>query len=209
MVVGSLDICAMAYCIANGIGYSSSLNIFALVAGIFLYRGGVETARRVGFFSGFFLGAAVPFVLFSLFSTPFELILLKVKLEPGPSFLFCGSILVILGLIFWVYKSVTTMEILNEIKKTLGETSKFKTPKAGLLYGGGLALILGVVLGIASQGEFKAKAIEMARKQVGENYRFHVSGFSVRTYNGKSSYDVTVTAYNDKEIKDVPLHWDD
>jgi hypothetical protein len=36
IVVGLIDIGFMVYCIANRMGYSSSLNIFALAGGIFL-----------------------------------------------------------------------------------------------------------------------------------------------------------------------------
>ena len=39
IVIGVLDVGYMIYCIVNGESYSSGLNIFAIVAGIFLIRG--------------------------------------------------------------------------------------------------------------------------------------------------------------------------
>jgi len=34
--LGVVDVGVMIYCIANNIGYSSSFNIFAIIAGVFL-----------------------------------------------------------------------------------------------------------------------------------------------------------------------------
>lgn len=53
VVVGALDIGVMIYCITNQIAYSSSLNVFAVVAGIFLLRGSLEAVRYVAWFSAF------------------------------------------------------------------------------------------------------------------------------------------------------------
>ena len=44
VVVGLLDIGVLIYCIANGISYSSSQNIFAVIAGLFLLRGSLVAA---------------------------------------------------------------------------------------------------------------------------------------------------------------------
>jgi hypothetical protein len=47
IVLGLLDIGLAMYCIANEIAYSSSLNIFAVIAGVFLRR---EACARSGSF---------------------------------------------------------------------------------------------------------------------------------------------------------------
>jgi hypothetical protein len=47
LIVGLVDIAVMIYCIANRISYSSSFNIFAVVAGIFLLRGNLRAASLV------------------------------------------------------------------------------------------------------------------------------------------------------------------
>ena len=54
LIVGIIDIGIMIYCIANEIHYSSSFNIFAVIAGILLIRGGVKSARIIRWFSIFF-----------------------------------------------------------------------------------------------------------------------------------------------------------
>jgi hypothetical protein len=55
--LGVVDVGVMIYCIANNIGYSSSFNIFAIIAGVFLIRGSLKAARLVAWFSAFLLSA--------------------------------------------------------------------------------------------------------------------------------------------------------
>jgi hypothetical protein len=47
LAVGLIDIAVMIYCIANQISYSSSFNIFAVVAGVFLLLGNLRAAGAV------------------------------------------------------------------------------------------------------------------------------------------------------------------
>ena len=53
--VGILDTGLMIYCIIHSLNYSSSLNLFALGAGVFLVRGNLEAVRVIVWFSAFML----------------------------------------------------------------------------------------------------------------------------------------------------------
>ena len=55
VIIGALDIGVMVYCIVNGMNYSSSLNVVAVGAGIFLLRGNLGAVRTVSWFSAFLL----------------------------------------------------------------------------------------------------------------------------------------------------------
>ncbi len=59
IVVGILDIGWMIWCVAHRQSYSSRFNIFAVIAGILLIRGGLRTANVVAFFSAFMLSSLV------------------------------------------------------------------------------------------------------------------------------------------------------
>jgi len=72
-MVGLLDIGVMIYCIMNKISYSSSLNIFSLIAGILLVKGSVKTARVVSWFTSFMLVGFPAIFLIMLFIEPFGL----------------------------------------------------------------------------------------------------------------------------------------
>ncbi len=71
----------MAYCIVNELSYSSSFNIFAVIAGVLLIRQSLRTARAVAWFAAFlltgFTGAAAIFP----FLTPFDLWVVNLRLD--------------------------------------------------------------------------------------------------------------------------------
>jgi hypothetical protein len=45
-VIGLIEIAVMIYCIVNRISCSSSFNMFAVIAGMLLMRGGLKTGMR-------------------------------------------------------------------------------------------------------------------------------------------------------------------
>jgi hypothetical protein len=50
VAIGLVDIAWMIYCIVHGISYRSSLNLFAVIAGVLLLRGSLRTAANVRWF---------------------------------------------------------------------------------------------------------------------------------------------------------------
>ena len=81
-VVGAIDIAVFIYCTVNNINYTSSLNVFAVVAGLFLIRGSIQAARIVTLFSAFLLAALVTLLFTFPFMQPVELQLIDFKLNP-------------------------------------------------------------------------------------------------------------------------------
>ena len=106
---GLADIALMIYSVANGQSYSSSFNIFAVIAGVFLYRGSLGATRLVTWFSAFmltgFIGAI--FLLFP-FLQPFGLLVAQAKLNPGPTIVLWLMALVCLALLGWTYRQLRT-----------------------------------------------------------------------------------------------------
>jgi hypothetical protein len=47
----------------------------------------------------------------------------------------------------------------------------------------------------------------MAEQQIGPGYRFHVSSLTVAKNNRGTIVSGVVTAWNDNEIKSLPVHW--
>jgi hypothetical protein len=90
IVVGFLDIGWMIYCITNGMSYHSSFNIFAVIAGILLIRGGLRTASVVAFFSALMLSSFIGMLLVFPLIEPFDLMLDSLRIYPAS---FCGYLL--------------------------------------------------------------------------------------------------------------------
>ena len=82
LIIGLLDIAFMGYCVANNMSYSSSFNIFAVIAGIFLIRGSVKTARVIRWFSAFCVTAFLGVLLVTPIITPPGLLLAQLRIDP-------------------------------------------------------------------------------------------------------------------------------
>lgn len=210
IVVGLIDIAFMVYSIVNEISYSSSFNIFAVIAGILLYRGGLKTAKVVSFFSAFFLtGMGGLVFVFPLFMPP-DLLLTQIKLNPLSSagyFLFAIFTLLFLA---WVLKSLTSPVIYEAMSnKGINPKSFFSRPRSGIICGILLLAILGGTLPPLLKGETAEMAKDEAQKQVGEGYKFSVSTININSnFNGKTHVYAVVTAYNNSEIKKVEVQFE-
>jgi hypothetical protein len=210
IVVGVLDIGWMMWCIAHKQGYSSSFNIFAVVAGILLMRGGLRTANVVAFFSAFMLGGFVGGFLGLPVLIPVGLVLAYLRLYPVfflTDFLLTVCVLVLLG---WIYRRLTASPILAAIaEKHPRYTSFWRRPRTGFYIGFGLVVILCVGLSFMMRGATAEHAITQARQKVGEGYKFQVIFWSMQSSGGWSHYAALVTAYSQKEIKEIPIEWDE
>ncbi len=210
IVVGLIDIAFMVYCIANETIYSSSFNIFAVIVGILLYRGGLKTTKVVTFFSAFFLtGMGGVIFIFPLFTPP-DLLLTQIKLNPLSSagyFVFAIFLLLFLA---WILKSLTSPVIHEAMaQKGINPKSFFSRPRTGIICGILLLAILGVTLPLLLKGETAEMAKTEAQKQVGEGYMLSVSTININSnFNGKTNVYAVVTAYNDKEIKQVEVQFE-
>ena len=104
LAVGVVDIAYMVYCIMNSKNYSSSLNIFAVVAAIFLIRGGLKTARFVTWFSAFLLTGLTGAILFLMpFQKPLDLWAIEFRLDAGGVIASVILGIAALALLCWTY----------------------------------------------------------------------------------------------------------
>jgi len=200
LIIGIIDVGVMAYCIANKISYSSSFNIFAVIAGIFLIKGGVKTARAVRWFSVFLVVAFIGLALVTPFTTPFDLLLTQLKLNPLSIIGSFGFGLVLIAVLIWVHLQLSTPECLNLLAQANYKTGK---PKSAYIAGG---VLLVLVVGLSAaflNGESAQKAKALAQEQLGPDFQYHVSSMSTSGNSGIAK----VTAYTEKEIRSVQVKW--
>jgi hypothetical protein len=199
-IVGAIDVLVFIYCIINKISYSSSFNIFALLAGIFLIKGGVKTARVVRWFSVFFVVGFIGVLIFIPINTPLSLLIAQLHIQPmltvGPYIFGIPFIY----LLYWVHKQLSTPESLGLLSETGYKTGK---PKSAVVAGVGLVLTISIALTLMLNSESGVKAKELAKEQTGPGYQYHVMQMSIS--GGKGS--AMVTAYSDNEIKNVMVRW--
>jgi hypothetical protein len=200
IVVGLLDIGFMVYCIMNELSYSSSLNVFAVIAGVFLLRQSMKTASIVSFFAAFMLaGLGLAAVLFPLLM-PFDLLAIQFRLSPIGSMSTVVAAVMFLAFAYWVYRSLTSQAVM-EARRAAGVNAK--KPVVAFVVGIALAVGLFGVMAVVTTGPSAENAKLKAREQTGPGYKYYVTSMH---WSGDSG-SATVTAYNKSEIKEVKVEW--
>ena len=213
IIFGVLDIAVMVYCIATGIGYASSFNVFAVIAGIALRRGSLKAVRVVAFFAAFFLSGFVGILIVMplIIRVPLDFVMIYLKLHPlkaAGGVVYMTSALVLLA---WVYRRLMAPEIVTAVaEQETGPVRPWGRPPAGFVVGALLVILMTGLLGLAMRGGSAERAKIEARKRVGRTYKLFVSSVSVSSSTGrKTVVRATVTAYNPHEIRTVELTWEE
>jgi hypothetical protein len=206
LAVGLLDIGVMIYCIAKGVSYSSSFNVFAVVAGVFLLRGSLRAASIVRWFAVFILAAFLALLVAWPFVQPLGLTLAQLRLNPGPSAATIVFLVFLLGLLYWLARELGC-EPVQAARARAGQKQRDMRIPAAI----GVALVIAVAsfLGFLLRGESATRAKSIAAQQVGPGYHFHVRSLSIAKNNRGTFVSGVVTAWNDKDIKNVPVHWEE
>ena len=201
IAVGLADIGMMVYCVLHGINYQSSLNVFAVIAGILFLRGSLGAVRVVTWFSAFMLaGLTSALVIVFPFVTPIDLLMTELRLSPLDS---VASILygvVGLGFILWTYLQLRKPAVV-EARLAAGQSGA--PPKGAFVVGVLLAGAMAAIFSFILHGEAGAQALRLAKTKEGMAYKYSVSSLSWSGDHGRAS----VTAYNDSEIKSVNVEW--
>ncbi len=200
LVIGLFDIGIMAYCIVNKVAYSSSLNIFAVIAGILLIRGSVKTARYTRWFIAFLLTGIIGLLLVFPLVMPFDLLVVHIKAASTIALLSLLIAFIFLGVLLWVYRNLSLEPCLLALEQ--GGFSREK-PKSAFVAG---IIILILAVGLTHtlrNGETAKKAIELAQRKIDGDYQFFVSSMSTRNDSGNA----IVKAYNSNEVHEIKVHW--
>lgn len=200
LVIGIIDIGAMAYCITNNITYSSSFNIFAVIAGIFLMRGSVKAARIVRWISVFFIVGAIGVLVLMPLSMPLQLLITQAKLDPFGTFASHAMSIIFICVLIWLYMQLSTQGALKSFEQASYGTGQ---PKSAFIAAVGLLVVVQVLLGMMFNSDSAEKAKTLAREQLGPGYEYHINSISTSGGNGAA----TVTAYNSDEIKNIQVRW--
>jgi len=200
VIVGLIDIGFFIYCIKNEISYSSSFNIFSVVAGIFLLRGSLGAAKNITFFAAFMLTAFIGLIIMLPFMEPIELRVIAFKLSPLTTILTYLISFFVLGFVYWVYRNLSS-EVVMEARKNAGLS--YGTPKLAFGVGGVLVVGLSIAMYFTNNGTSAAIAKSKALEKFGSEYKYHISGMSFAGNSGSAR----LKAYRMGEIKNVRVEW--
>lgn len=203
---GFVDIGLMVYCLTLGIPFSSSFNIFAVIAGYFLLEESFRAARIVSFFAGFYLAGFVGVLLLFPLLYPLDLLVLQIRQS---DLLFSALIsiygIIVLILIFWIYKALKAPEIAKDIE-TFGQGKLFSIkPSKGLPFGIILVVFLALVFFYMQNSGTANKVLEEAQKLTGPNWKYFISSLSYSSNGESGKIDAEVIAFNENEYKSLEV----
>lgn len=206
VAIGSIDFGWMIYCIFNGIAYSSSLNIFAVIAGILLIRGGLKTAGIVRWLALLTVSALVSVAVVLPILQPIGLSLAEVRFH---TLGVVTSIVVMVALaaaLYWVAR-----ELGREPVQVARDEAGFKrrSARVPVLCGFGLVALMSLMLAMFLSGESAERAKREAATKVGPGFALHVTSLYVNDSPGHKRVSAVVTAWNDKEVRDIPVQWEE
>lgn len=206
VIVGLVDIAIMIYCIATSQSYSSSLNIFAVAAGIFLQRGSMRTARIVRLFAIFFGVALIGVMLAMPAIEPTDLLLARIRQQPGAM----AMIVLAGGLLACLFLWVASQLGRHEVRAAVEEDGRRWI--AGVIPALAAVLVIPAALAFSHalrHGEDAKRLVEMARRQAGEGYSYHLSSFSAAYSGDHSTVRGVVVAWNEQGIRELEVGWDE
>ena len=209
IAVGVLDIAWMFYVVSSGAAYASSFNIFAVIAGVLLYRQSLRTARVVTVFAAFFLSASGGLLLVFPLIVPVTLIRTYLRITPMPSLIGGAVCCRVIVMLWWVYQLLASPTVRSAIDSSgLRYKWLLHHPKAGFWYGAFLTVLLVIVFTLTSRSETAQEAVRRARTEKGSDYRYFVSQLST-SWSGDTGTHVqaTVLAYTDSSVETVTLEW--
>jgi hypothetical protein len=206
VVIGLIDVGVMVYCIVNRQSYSSSFNLFAVIAGIFLMRGGLRTAALVRWFSVFMLVGLLALAVVAPFLQPLDLSLTELRLSPGSFLIGVIFYFFVLGLLYWVARQLGLEPVQIAIAKA---GVKRRDVRYAIAAGVGLVMLLAITIPLISSGESAKRAKQIAQQEVGPGYQFHVSSIRISSVGSRTNASGVVTAWNHQEVRSVPFHWED
>jgi len=208
IAVGVIDIGWTIYWVIHGSRDISISNIFAVIAGILLIRGGLRTANVVAFVGAMTLSGCIGVTVLTPMVIPLDLICTYWKLRFLASLGSLFFAIAVSAFSLWVYKCLTMPSIAAAIaEKYPTWTSWWRRPRTGFTVG--LILVIGssVVLIPSMHGKTADRAEVEARRKVGGRYKFAVTEMHTFTTEGITEVTGVVTAYNDKEIRTIPVTW--
>ncbi|MGA9723114.1 MAG: hypothetical protein WBQ86_11710 [Candidatus Binatus sp.] len=205
IVVGVVDVGVMIYCIVHRIGYASSFNVFAIIAGIFLMRGSLRTAATISRFAAFMLAGFLGIVLLWPVYLPPGLALAALRFYPVRSLAYLAFVVALLAFLFWVVRQLSDEAVLAASARS---ATKIRSLRGPILASSAIVVFIVSMTALGARSDHAKRAEQIAASHVGIGYKLYVTSMrTVRTGKGRT-VSAVVFAWNDQEIRKIPVSWD-
>jgi hypothetical protein len=196
---GLLDIGLMIYCIANRINYSSSFNLFAVISGIYLYRGHPWYVKWVTRAAGFYAAAFCAMVPIAPFFFPADLGVLELRLHPVAVIGGAAATAGVIAFLWWVYRELRQEPVLADYAASGADRRTWVAP----LWGVALAVAIATLMFAVMHGDAEQNAIALAQAKTGPGYHYFVAHLSYAGDHGRAE----VLAYDERAVRTEEVEW--
>jgi hypothetical protein len=200
IVFGLLDIGVMIYCIVNSVSYSSSFNVFAVLAGVYVRRGHPWWVKWTTRATGFYAAAFCTMLPMAPFLFPMDLAALEFRLHPVAAVAGTTATIGVIALLVWVYLQLRRAPVLAASAVAGRSPGSFCIAP---LCGAALALGVGALMLVLMHGDAERRAIALATAKAGPGRRYFVTRLSYAGNRGRAE----VLAYDDRAIKRIEVEW--
>lgn len=204
IIVGTIDVGLMIYCIFYRIGYASCFNVLSIIAGFILMRGSLRGAAVISRFAIFLLVGLLGLAFVWPVFLPPGLALVELRLYPLRFLLFLAFFTAVLGFLFWVVRLLRSEPVL---KASARSGIRIRSLRRPVLAAVAIVVITTLMAGLSRRGESSERAEQIAASKVGKGYKLRVSSLRVTTTAEGKTISGVVTAWNDDEILQVPVSW--
>jgi hypothetical protein len=196
--IGVVDIAWCGMAIVRDQDYSSSLNVFALVAGALAYRQNLGAARFIVKALSFLLSLLLLMPVVAFVLTPSRVLWLHIRRDPGSAVETAAVYAGLTALLFWIREMLARVPVHGQGEKA----TSLQRSVAGRL-GAAMALAIVVVMLILMNGPAAKRAVREAENKAGPGYSYYVRRLSPSGSGGRA----IVAAYNDIEIREIAVEW--
>ena len=204
LAAGLIDLAALTYSFVEGLAYVSGLNLFGVVAGVFLLRGSLQAALVVRWLAVWLLAALLATVFVFPFLQPFSLTFAQLRLGMGPTPMSIGLTVLVVALLAWL-----VWQLGREPVRAARAARSLRpwSMAAPALVGVALAVGAGGVIALLRGGEAAANARMLAAQRVTADYKLHVRSVSKSRGANGTLITANVTAWTNSDVQNVPVQW--
>jgi hypothetical protein len=197
IVVGVIDAGIMVACILTMTSYSSSLNVFAIIAGVMLRRGSLAAAAWVTRFAALFLGL-IPVAMVLSTMEPWAG---AWHANPALLALSFAFLIGVGSLAIWLLRELRRQPVLDAMKLTgMRVRPPYAIIAAAVVVCAGVGLLVHHLL----DSPAAHRAVDVARAKYGTQYQYRVTRMNWTPEHATA----TLEAYNDHESKTVMVTFD-
>jgi hypothetical protein len=204
LVVGLVDVALMVYAIATSVSYSSSFNLFAVIAGILLLRGSLRTASAVRQVCLFLVGVFISIAVLAPVVLPLGLLVVQVQTDPLALVGSLALFVCVLVMLLWLIRLLDA-EAVQEARAAAARPRR--DPRIPFGVGVAFAAVLAATSVFVQRSDSAARAINEARANLGDDYSFHVTSLGRHSGPEGTSVAGVVMAWKSGSIREHRFEW--